>query len=199
MYITVLDYALITAIDDRGGLTLTRHRSTRHPACHLSHLDYADDIALFADMIQEVELLLHKLESASKSTGLFLNPSKTKYIHINPSANDSVHSSDGSKIEKVEDFKYIGSYTNSQRDNQCRKAQAWSTVYVLVKVWRAPICRLTKLKIFKRTVEPTLIYGCDSWSLTQTVKHALDGTYMLHHGAKNSNVSWLHHTTSEEL
>ena len=113
-----MDYALITAIDDRGGLTLTRHRSTRHPACHLSDLDYADDIALFADTIQEVELLLHKLESASKSTGIFLNPSKTKYIHINPSANDSVHSSDGSKIEKVEDFKYIGSYINSQHDIQ---------------------------------------------------------------------------------
>ena len=61
-------------------------------------------------MIQEVELLLHKVESASKSTGLFFNRSKTKYMHINQSVNDSVHSSDGSQIEKVEDFKYIGSY-----------------------------------------------------------------------------------------
>ena len=86
-----------TSIDDRG-LTLTRCRSSRHPASHLSDLDYADDIALFADTIQEAELLLHQVESASKSTGLFLNPNKTKYIHINPSANDSVHSSDGSKI-----------------------------------------------------------------------------------------------------
>ena len=73
-------------------------------------LDYADDIALFADMIKEVELLLHKVESASKSTGLFLNRSKTKCMHINPSANDSVHSSGGSQIEKVDDFKY-GTYT----------------------------------------------------------------------------------------
>ena len=57
-------------------------------------------------MIQEAELLLHKVESASKSCGLFLNPSKATYMHINPTANDSVHSSDGSQTEKVEDFKY---------------------------------------------------------------------------------------------
>ena len=101
LYIIVLDYALRTAIDDIEGLTLTRRRSTRHPASHLSDLDYADDITLFADTIQEAEFLIHKVESASKSTGLFLNPCKTKYMHINPSASDSVHSSDGSQIEKV--------------------------------------------------------------------------------------------------
>ena len=101
---------------------------------------------------------------------LFLNISKTKYIHINPSANYSVQSSDGSQIEKVEDFKYLGSYTNSRHDIQCRKAQAWAAVHALDKVWRAPICRLAKLKIFRTTVEPILIYGCDSWSLTQSVK-----------------------------
>ena len=104
MFIIVLDYALRTVTDDREGLSITRHRSTRHPACHLSDLDYADDIALFADTIHEAELLLHKVETASKSTGLFLNPSKTKYMHINLSANDSAHSSDGSQIEKVEYF-----------------------------------------------------------------------------------------------
>ena len=193
-----MDYALRTAIDDREGLTLTRRRSTRHPASHLSDLDYADDIALFADTIQKAELLLHKVESASKSAGIFRNPSKTKYMHINPSANDSVHSSDGSQIEKVEDFIYLGSYTNSQRDIQCRKAQVWAAVHALDKVWRAPICRLTKLKIFRTTVEPILICGCDSWSLTQSVKNALDGTYtkMLQ---KAQNMPWRHHMTNQEL
>ena len=91
-------------ICDREGLTLTRRQSTKHPASHLSDLDYADDIVLFANTIQEADLLLHKVESASKSTGLFLNPSEIEYMHINPSAKDSVHSSDGSQIEKVEDF-----------------------------------------------------------------------------------------------
>ena len=197
-YSLILDYALRTAIDDREGLTLTSRRSSRHPASHLSDLDYTDDIALFADTIQGAELFLHKVESASKSTGLFLNPSKTMYIHINPSANDSVHSSDGSQVQKVEDFKYLGSCTNSQHDIQRRKTQTWAAVHALNKVWRAPICSLTKLKIFRTTVEPILIYGCDSWSLTQSVENALDGTYtrMLQ---KIQNVSWRHHMINQEL
>ena len=106
----VLDYILRTAIDDREGPNLTRRRSTRHPASLLHDLDYADDIALFDNTIQKAELLLHQVESALKSTGLFINPIKTKYMHIYPS--DSIHSSDESQIEKVEDFKYFGSYTN---------------------------------------------------------------------------------------
>ena len=113
MFIVVLDYALRTAIDDREGLTLTRRRSNKHPASHLSDLDYADDIVLFADTIQEAELLLHKVECASKSTGLFLNVSKTKYMHINSSGNDSVHSSDGSQIEKVHTLTQSHSMTSS--------------------------------------------------------------------------------------
>ena len=87
MLCSFLEYSLRTATDDREGLTLTRRRSSRHLVSHLSDLDYADDIVLFADTIQEAELLLRKVESASKSTGLFLNLSKTKYI-----------------IEKVEGF-----------------------------------------------------------------------------------------------
>ena len=131
------------------------------------------------------------MESASKSIGLFLNPSKT-----NISASNSVHSSSGSQIEKVDDFKCIGSYTNSQQ--QCRKAQAWAAVHAIDKVWRAHICRLIKLKIFRTTVESILIYGCDSWSLTQTLENSLDGTYtrMLW---KTLNVSWHHHMTNQEL
>ena len=142
MLCSFLEYVLRTAIDDREGLTVTRRRSCRQPASHLSDLDYADNIVLFADTIQEAELLLHKVESISKSTGLFLNPSKTKYIHINPFATDSVHSSNGSQIDKVEVFKYLGSYANSQHDIQCRKEHAWAAVHDLDKVRKAPICRL---------------------------------------------------------
>ena len=74
-------------------------------------------------IIQRIIMFVYanKVDSASKSTGLFLNPSKTKYIHIKPSANDTVHSSDGSKILKVEDFIYLGSYTNSHYDIQYRQ------------------------------------------------------------------------------
>ena len=78
------------------------------------------------------------------------------------------------------------------------RPQAWAAVYDLDKVWRVLFCRLTKLEIFRTTVEPILIYGCDSWPPTQSVQNALDRTYsrMLQ---KNQNVSWRHHMTNQEL
>ena len=52
--------------------------------------------------------------------------------------------------------------------------------------------------MFRATIESILIYGCDTWSLTQTVEHALGGTYtrMLR---KTLNVSWRNHMTNQEL
>ena len=49
--------------------------------------------------------LFHKVESASESIELFFNPSKPKYVHINPSSNHSKHTLEGSEIENVEDIK----------------------------------------------------------------------------------------------
>ena len=46
------------------------------------------------------------------------------------------------------------------------------------------------------TVEPILIYGCDSWSLTQSVENALDGAYKRKQ-QKIQNVSWRHLTNQE--
>ena len=91
-------------------------------------------------IIQRIIMFVYvnKVNSASKSTGLFLNPSKTKYIHIKPSANNSVHSSDGSQIEKVEDFIFLGSYTNCQHDIQCRKHRLGQQFTPLTKLGERP-------------------------------------------------------------
>ena len=96
LFIIVLDYALCIAINDTDGLTLSRRRSTRHPAQHLSDLDYAYDISLLAETLQYAEFVLHKVK-------------KTKYMAINPSTSDDIFALDGGKLDKVDDFKYLGS------------------------------------------------------------------------------------------
>ncbi|XP_038055810.1 uncharacterized protein LOC119727814 [Patiria miniata] len=96
-------------------------RSSRHPAQYLSDLDYADDISLLADTLLDAESLLHKVGACCKSVGLSLNAKKTKdmYMVINPSSSDDVTALDGSKLDKVDDFKYLGSYTNTAHDIEC--------------------------------------------------------------------------------
>eukprot|EP00111_Clytia_hemisphaerica_P004088 TCONS_00011696-protein len=80
LFIIVLDYALRKAIKSSDGLTLFRQRSRRHPSIHIADLDFADDIALIDESIKEAERVLHKVELATQSIGLFLNIQKNQIL-----------------------------------------------------------------------------------------------------------------------
>jgi hypothetical protein len=199
LFIVTLDYALRNAINNTDGLTLKRRLSPRHPAKVLSDLDFADDICLMEDTVDAAQDLLHRVERATQEIGLYLNASKTKFIRLNPSANASdLLAIDGSRIDEVEDFKYLGSYTNTAYDMKIRIGQAWGASHALTKVWKAPIRKATKLKVFKSCVESILLYGSESWTLTKTLSKKLDGNYTrLLRAAQN--ISWKSHTSNKKL
>ena len=108
--------------------------------------------------------LLNRVEKACQDVGLLLNAPKTKYMHLNLSANTSLVSSDGSPIEFIQDFKYLGGYTDSGYDMNTRIGQAWSALNSLDKVWKAAIKNETKLKVFKASVE-TIYYTVQNLGL----------------------------------
>ena len=58
-------------------------------------------------------------------------------------------SSDGSVIEQVGDFKYLGGLTDSCHEMNTRIAQAWSAAHALERIWKANVKKETKLKVFK--------------------------------------------------
>jgi len=198
LFIICLDYALRCSISDTDGFTLRRRRSSRYPAEVLADIDFADDIALLENSLLFAQILLDKVEVACQAIGLYLNPSKTKYMHINPSSSQQLTTSDGSEIERVVDFKYLGGYTNSEKDMECRIAQAWSSLHSLQKIWKAPISKHTKTKVFKACTESILLYSCESWTMTAAQSKKLDGTYtkMLR---KVYNVSWRDCLTNKQL
>ena len=63
-----------------NGLMLHLRKSSRNPAIHITDADFADDIALIAGTLANAQNLLHSLESAANSVGLFLNETKTSDI-----------------------------------------------------------------------------------------------------------------------
>ena len=164
----------------------------------LADLNYADDIALLENTIKSAQDLLNRVEKACQDVGLFRNAPKTKYIHLNPSANTSLVSSDGSPIELVQDFKYLGGYTNSGYDMNTRIGQAWSALNSLNKVWKAAIKKETKLKVFKASVETILLYGSESWTLNVARLKKLDGSYTKMLRAVY-NICWCDHVTNKSL
>ena len=107
-------------------------------------------------------------------------------------------SSDGSVIEQVGDFKYLGGLTDSCHEMNTRIAQAWSAAHALERIWKANVKKETKLKVFKASVETILLYGSESWALNVALTKKLDGSYtkMLR---TIFNISWQDHITNAEL
>ena len=79
-----------------------------------------------------------------------------------------------------------------------RIALAWSALHSLQAVWKSPIKKSTKTKVFKACIETILLYGSDSWTLNVKRKKRLDGTYtrMLRMAY---NISWKSHPTNKSL
>ena len=146
LFIICLDSALHSVITDSDGRTLKCCSSSHHQAVVLADLNYADDIALLENTIKSAQNLLNRVEKASQDVGLFPNTRKIKYVQLNSSTNTSLVSSDGSPIELVQDFKYLGGYTNSGCDMNTHIDQAWGALNSLDKVWKAAIKNEIKLK-----------------------------------------------------
>ena len=72
LFIICLDYVLRTSIDKirENGFELTKKRSRRYPAKTITDADYADDIAILANIPNQAETLLYSLERAAAGIGL---------------------------------------------------------------------------------------------------------------------------------
>ncbi|XP_072025188.1 uncharacterized protein [Amphiura filiformis] len=123
----ILDYALRKALhgnENRLGLTLKTRKSRRIGPQIITDLDFADDIALLADSLRDAEELLHLVETAALTVGLSMNAKETKAMVCNMAASP-IRTLDGSKLEVVDDFKYLGASAwigSSEKDFNIRKA-----------------------------------------------------------------------------
>ena len=119
LFILVLDYVLRKSLDinNSNGLQLHPRKSSRHPAIHLMDADFADDLALISNSIELAQKLLNSLESAANCVGLYLNDSKTEYMHYtksNPQIDNMIIKTvNGYILKRVDDYKYLGSFASS--------------------------------------------------------------------------------------
>ena len=45
------------------------------------------------------------------------------------------------------------------------------------KIWKSNMCRKTKVRLFRTTVETILLYGSEAWTMTKSLSKRLDGCY----------------------
>ena len=149
--------------------------------------------------MNQAQELLPRVETECKKVGLGLNGPKTKALAYNIQNPPPLCTQDGTALEYKDDFKYLGSWVDSsEKDIAVRKALAWKALNGMTKIWTSDMKPDLKKRFFLSTVESILLYGCESWSLTETQEKSLNGTYtrMLR---KALNIHWSAHVTNENL
>ena len=202
LFIIALDYALGKAINGREeelGFQIQRRQSRRiRPVC-ISDLDFADDIALISEQVKQAQTLLDRVETAAAAIGLMANPKKTKMMTFNCPSKIDIKTSDGSILEEVDDFTYLGSLVSSSRaDIAKRIGLAWAAHNKMSRIWRSTLSRKTKTRLFRSTVESVFLYGSAAWTLTETLAKKIDGcfTRLLRSAL---GFTWKDHVSNKEL
>ena len=89
-----------------------------------------------------------------------------------------LQSRSGEAIENVDDFIYLGSWIEStDREIRVRKGKAWGALHILKDIWKSKLSKSLNIKLFIAACESVLIYGSETWTLTNAQEKGLDGTY----------------------
>jgi len=130
-----------------------------------SDLDFADDVALLAELRELLVPALETMASEAASLGLELNWQKTK-VQALGSREDVPRSVTvlGQEVAMVEEFVYLGSLvhssTQSSPDISHRNAITRMAMQNLDKqIWRSRITIPTKLKLHNTCILPIFLYG----------------------------------------
>ena len=151
----------------------------------INNLRYADDTVIIAETEEELQQLIDIVVQESEKKGLYLNGSKsftmvfTKSTVI-PTCNITVH---GISLEQVNKFIYLGSMFTSDgrcvQDVRRRIGIAKSAFTSLEKVLKARNIKLElRLRVLKCYVTSTLLYGCETWTLSGDLIKRLEATEM---------------------
>ena len=118
---------------------------------------------------------------------------------INIQDDSPIRTNSNNVLKCVDDYKYLGSHIhNSEKDFNIRKGMAWSACNKMENIWKSNLTRDLKIRIFRVTIEPILLYGSETWTLSANQQRRLDGCYtrLLQ---RVQNLSWKNHPTLETI
>ena len=198
----MIDYAMRQAIGNDAlelGFKLNRKRSRRHNPNVITDLDFADDIALVAEELEQAQDFLHCVQENAAKIGLHLNSDKTEFMSFNQVQDTVLKTVNNENIKKVDNFKYLRAWIDdTANDAKVRKALAWKSCNKLNKIWKSSLRKSLKLRTFLTLVESMLLYRGETWTLTRSLEKSIDGTYtrLL---ITVFNVSWPDHLKNRGL
>ena len=125
--------------------------------------------------LQRAQQHLTDVSNEYKKVGLHINKEKTKFSTYNITDNTTLQV-DGENIEKTGNFIYLGSMTQSSSvDIERRRGLAFSVFNQLNVIWNSQVIPLQlQIKIFKVSVIPVFLYGCETWIINEHDKQTIN-------------------------
>ena len=134
-----------------------------------NNIIYADDITLMAESEEELKSLLMKVKDESEKADLKLSIQKMKIMASGPITSWQI---DGETMETVRHFIYLGSKITA--DGDCsheikrRLLLGRKAMTNLDNVLKSRDISLpTNVHLVKAMVFPTVMYGCESWTIKE--------------------------------
>ena len=161
-------------------------------------LMYVDDIAVMYQSIQDLEKFIKTFEKGTHDFGRTINIKKICVLSLKQfqksacKTKNSAEITDGpfdintrnQKIENTDEFNYLGCYVSKDqtqcKDSETRVSKASNAFNSLRRIvwYRKCISIQAKIRIFRASMLPVLLYGSELWSLTVAEKQRLKAFYM---------------------
>ena len=139
-------------------------------------------IVVNAEEEEEAGVLVDRLDTITTRYKMEKGPDKTKVMTNNPNGFQREIKIKGQRLEEVENFKYLGaiiSNEGSKSEILSRIAQTTAALSRLKIIWRDKnISLASKVKLMRTLILSTLLYACESWTLTAEIERGIQALEM---------------------
>ena len=145
---------------------------------------FADDMVVMAESAEGLQNNLQMLSDILSRWELKVNWRKTRLMRVAKKREECEVKIGEEKIEWVDAIKYLGVMISSDgsmdKEVEARIGNAARVIGGMneMVLRRKELNRSTKLKVVNATVMPTLMYGCETWSLSQWQQSKIQATQM---------------------
>ena len=166
----------------------------------LNNLRYADDTTLLAGKKNDLVELIRRVKRESEKAGLYFNIKKTKIMTTAAWESFEV---DGEEIEVVASFTFLGSMIEkggrSEMEIKRRITLGKTAMNGLSKIWKDKHVSVeTKKRLVRALIFPVVMYGCESWTKTQSMEKKINACEMWI-WRKMLRISWTEKRTNESV
>lgn len=159
---------------------------------------------VMADNLEDLQDMMNRVTRSSQEWGLDLNIKKTKYMVISknrPPQGQLIINQQ--RIEQVQKFTYLGSTVNEEWDHsleiKCRIEKARSAFMRMAKLFKShDLNTNTKIRLLRCYVFSILLYGVESWTVTDASSKKLEAFEMWLY-RRILRISWVDHVTNNRV